>query len=178
MRPIRIINKTPGLRKLAKVLLYSISKLVNAGAILLFFILIASILGVSQFQGMMEYRCRSTSQPVNGTYWPVVEDYERLCKYDSDCPSLSTCGSPNDYLIEHEDDNIDSKFYMGYGTITFDNIFLSMVLVFQSLTRQGWSQHMYNLMDSYNAIFSATYFMFIIIVGAFFLLNFILAAII
>jgi len=39
---------------------------------------------------------------------------------------------------------------MNYGVVHFDNIGASVLTVFQSLTRQGWSQIMYNVMDAGN----------------------------
>jgi len=54
---------------------------------------------------MLEYRCRATPEPVNGTdgiwTWEIYPaDHYKLCGLELDnCPENSYCGAP--YLHEH-----------------------------------------------------------------------------
>jgi Ion transport protein len=54
---------------------------------------------------------------------------------------------------------------------------ISLSTIFQSLTLEGWVFNMYKMMDAGQNISSPLYFLLIVIFGAFFLMNLILAAI-
>ena len=52
-----------------------------------------------------------------------------------------------------------------------------MLTLFQAVTLEGWTPIMYNMMDSNSTVISVVYFCLVVILGAFFLLNVILAII-
>jgi hypothetical protein len=79
IRPLRSINAIPSMKKLVKILLKSIPNLFNVVLLLAFMVLMFGILGLHFFSGNLYYRCRTTEIPVNATYWPVLEGYDRLC---------------------------------------------------------------------------------------------------
>jgi hypothetical protein len=49
--------------------------------------------------------------------------------------------------LPYSSDNISSLEYVDYGFTTFDNLFLSMLTIFQCISLEGWTNIMYNLMD-------------------------------
>lgn len=66
----------------------------------IFFILIYSILGVSLYDGSLNYRCRTTPAPVNGS-WPIVDGDVQLCDPTNQariCP-VGYCGSLYNYYL-------------------------------------------------------------------------------
>lgn len=67
---------------------------------------------------------------------------------------------------------------MNYGLTTFDNIGVGMLTIFQSITLEGWSDLMYMMMDSGSPILAGFFFILLVFLGAFFLLNVILVVII
>jgi voltage-dependent calcium channel L type alpha-1D len=67
---------------------------------------------------------------------------------------------------------------MNFGITTFDNIGVSMLTIFQSITLEGWSDLMYMMMDSGSPAIAAIFFILLVFFGAFFLLNVILVVII
>jgi len=78
----------------------------------------------------------------------VNEEYERLCLLGNSagtCPPGNTCGSGLEYDMDPWFEEVERVKYMNYGVVNFDNIFAATLSVFQSLTRQGWSQIMYNV---------------------------------
>lgn len=64
-----------------------------------------------------------------------------------------------------------------WGLENFDSIKNSIYVVFECMTGEGWSSILYLYWNGYNAAITSIYFCFIIIIGNFFLLNMILAAI-
>ncbi len=66
---------------------------------------------------------------------------------------------------------------MTYGITSFDNIFRSLLTIFQMLTMDSWTVPTYNLMDQTQPLISGIYFSTLIIFGSFCLLNLLLASI-
>ena len=74
-------------------------------------------------------------------------------------------------------DNVKNTALINYGITTFDNIGKGILTIFQIITLEGWVYIMYNHMDSNLAPFSAIYFCLLVVIGSFFMLNLIVAAI-
>ena len=64
-----------------------------------------------------------------------------------------------------------------FGVTNFDTILYSLLLIFQSVTLEGWSEFMKQIMKSNSVIFGVVFFVPIVFVGSFFLLNLTLAVI-
>ena len=65
--------------------------------------------------------------------------------------------------------------YIDYGFTNFNNLFNALTTIFQVITLEGWSTIMYNLMDTERDWIVCTYFISLVVIGAFFLLNLITA---
>ncbi|XP_003370302.1 transporter, cation channel family [Trichinella spiralis] len=61
-----------------------------------------------------------------------------------------------------------------YGITSFDNIAFAMLTVFQCITMEGWTNVMYYTNDSQGDTFNWLYFIPLIILGSFFMLNLVL----
>ena len=85
------------------------------------------------------------------------------------------CGNPEPEGISRSFDYVYNNSNIDYGIIQFDNIGSGILTVFQVITLEGWTKLMYNLMDSDQAYMSIIVFVSLVIFGAFFLLNLILA---
>lgn len=81
------------------------------------------------------------------------------------------------YGIPLENDNVTSNANINYGLSTFDNIFSAIQLIFCIMTLDGWTNDLYNYMDSGLSQLAVIYFPFMAIILAFFLLNYFLAII-
>ncbi|XP_072181814.1 voltage-dependent L-type calcium channel subunit alpha-1D-like [Diadema setosum] len=60
------------------------------------------------------------------------------------------------------------------GITTFDNIGLAMLTVFQCITMEGWTDIMYDINDAAGMAWPFIYFVSLIIIGSFFVLNLVL----
>lgn len=70
---------------------------------------------------------------------------------------------------------MQDQSFIDYGITNFNNVLWSMVTIFQCITLEGWSKIMYNLMDANSYGIVMVFFVSLIIIGSYFLLNVILA---
>ena len=124
--------------------------------ILTFFFFVFSIAGSQLFSGLLKFRCVSIETG-------KVENEEALCGGESTCPGGYFCGKTN------ENPN--------YGVTNFDVIFYALLMVFQSVTLEGWSDMMVSLEKVFSAIGIYLFMIPLVFIGAFFLLNLTLAVI-
>lgn len=64
-----------------------------------------------------------------------------------------------------------------WGITHFDNVAASFLVVFQSVTLEGWSDVMGMVQDAHSTVVGFIYFLLLIVIGSFFLVNVILAII-
>lgn len=112
------------------------------------------------FMGMLMNRCVSIE-----TGAPLFEDGEEVI-----CADNTTCPGEGEYFCGKRTMNPN------FDVTNFDNIFWALLVVFQCITLEGWSEIMvlYQIVYSY-AVF--IYFVPLVFIGAFFLLNLTLAVI-
>ena len=55
---------------------------------------------------------------------------------------------------------------------------MSSLAIFQTITLEGWTQHMYNYQDATNSVGAACFFTFVVVLGSFITMNLVLAQII
>eukprot|EP00931_Biecheleriopsis_adriatica_P023690 TRINITY_DN14902_c0_g1_i1.p1 TRINITY_DN14902_c0_g1~~TRINITY_DN14902_c0_g1_i1.p1 ORF type:complete len:2368 (-),score=487.75 TRINITY_DN14902_c0_g1_i1:53-7156(-) len=78
--------------------------------------------------------------------------------------------------LENWDKEVDGEG-RNFGLTNFDNVGASFLVVFQSVTLEGWSDVMQMVQDAQSTAFGFIYFMLLILIGSFFLINVILAII-
>jgi hypothetical protein len=148
LRPLRTISGIEGLRVIVSALMKAVTLLVDTAIVLFFFFIIFSIAGVQLWTGILKQRCVNENTGIMH-----VDDI--ICGSVS-CPSGYFCGKTN------ENPN--------YGVTNFDNIGYSILVVFQSVTLEGWSVIMIQVQKAFNII-SLVFFIPLVFIGAFFLLN-------
>ena len=168
LRPLRFINNIEGLKSIVQSVLAAIPMLTDTIIVLFFFFLIFAIGGLNLFMGMLKQRCVSAE---TGKTLLDDEGEEVLCGSDI-CP-----------IMKNDDGEVIEEFYCGkktlnpnYDVTNFDNIFWALLNVFQCITLEGWSE----IMVMYQRTFTVwTFFFFVpmVFIGAFFLLNLTLAVI-
>lgn len=182
LRPLKTIHAFPQMRRLISALLSSLPALGNAVLFMFFIFLLFGILGVQQFRGSMYQRCRLSDEPEPDGTWPIDESIDRLCSKDTmgnfQCPPDRYCHAPADAGLSVEIDNLKDEELVDFGIASFNHLGYGLVTVFQFITLEGWSKVMYNLMDSNISWLAIIFTIFLIMIGAFFLLNVILAVIV
>jgi hypothetical protein len=134
-------------------LLDSLPDLANVVVFLLFLVVLFGILGLQLFMGVLENRCRLSSEP-QGELWPADPKITVLCVEDDDstCPEKYSfsplfylslfCRNPSNHDISAQP--LETFIpQLNYGYTNFDNIFWAVFTIFQSLTTEGWSSIVY-----------------------------------
>ena len=94
------------------------------------------------------------------------------------CPNQMYCGNPSQFGISLNDDGAYNDPVDFYAISTFDNLGKSLLTVFRIISTEGWNLIMTNLMDADIPVLAVLYCFSLIIFGAFFMMNLILAVII
>lgn len=160
LRPLKTISTIKKLKILILTIFASIPFLLEILLILGFVYLMFAIGGLHIFQGVLKKRCFSLE---TGSAHPG----NVICDSDDICPGGFVCGkmfsNPN------------------WGVTNFDNIGSSLLMVFQVTTLEGWFPIMESLVSAFSGFIDSiilVYFIMLIFIGNFFILNLTLAVII
>ncbi|CAD8210431.1 unnamed protein product [Paramecium octaurelia] len=158
LRPLRTISSIKSLRMILLALFASLAQLRDAAIVLIFFYTIFAIAGVQLFSGYLKRRCFSD---IGITLTTSIEK-DAFCTADSDCPT--------DYLCGKQTSNPQNDL------INFDTFGWAFLQVFVITTLEGWAQIQEAVILTFSQ-FVIFYFLLVVIVGAFFLVNLTLAVI-
>lgn len=107
-----------------------------------------------------EEKCEGTIDLYNGSEMDAFYDIDR------DGVAGQECINWNQYYTEckHGPENPFK------GAISFDNIGYAWIAIFQVISLEGWVDIMYYVMDAHS-FFSFIYFILLIVIGSFFMIN-------
>ncbi|XP_061680587.1 voltage-dependent R-type calcium channel subunit alpha-1E [Syngnathoides biaculeatus] len=158
LRPLKLVSGIPSLQIVLKSIMKAMIPLLQIGLLLFFAILMFAIIGLEFYSGKLHHNC---------TPQPGILENETVDSSESEfpcgvrqCPAKYTCGDtwigPND------------------GITQFDNILFAVLTVFQCITLEGWTTVLYNVDDALGPSWNWLYFIPLIIIGSFFVLNLVL----
>ncbi|KAG0281785.1 calcium channel protein [Linnemannia exigua] len=179
MRTLRLLNITAGSATILHSLKKSAPLLVNIVLFIAFFFIIFSIVGVQAFKGSLSRRCVSQDRTVTlnetfcGGYYDPTTPGKKLPYIDIKGVHSSTVAKGNICAMGFECRDIGKNYK---NAISFDNIFSAMVPVYVLMTGQTWTDLMYRIMDAEYA-WSAVYFVLVVLVMNFWILNLFVAVI-
>ncbi|XP_063835176.1 muscle calcium channel subunit alpha-1-like isoform X1 [Ostrinia nubilalis] len=158
LRPLRLVSGVPSLQIVLNSILKAMVPLLHIALLVIFVIIIYAIIGLELFSGKMHKSCynRFTDQ---------IMDTPHPCDLDNGF-NCSTIGED----MECREGWIGPNF----GITNFDNFGLSMLTVFQCITLEGWTDVMYHIQDAMGNSWEWIYFVSMVILGAFFVMNLIL----
>lgn len=137
------------------------------------------------WSGIIHYRCRQTPHPVDGD-WLAVEGETRVCGALYQCPAGSYCGSLYETRLEVNGSFVDFELSdevkanlnrdsllkeLNFGVTNFDTVMSSYLTIFQCTTLEGWFAVMKLMQDGYSFLFASIFFMLLVIICSYFLLN-------
>ncbi|XP_066560959.1 voltage-dependent T-type calcium channel subunit alpha-1G isoform X3 [Amia ocellicauda] len=201
LRPLRAINRVPSMRILVTLLLDTLPMLGNVLLLCFFVFFIFGIVGVQLWAGLLRNRCFwpenftvpqslglhnyyhtenddenpfICSQPrENGMRYcrsiPTLREEGQTCLLDSSAynnTDNTTCVNWNQYYTNCSAGDVNPF----KGAINFDNIGFAWIAIFQVITLEGWVDIMYFVMDAHS-FYNFIYFILLIIVGSFFMIN-------
>ncbi|KAG7485905.1 voltage-dependent P Q-type calcium channel subunit alpha-1A [Solea senegalensis] len=155
LRPLKLVSGIPSLQVVLKSIMKAMIPLLQIGLLLFVAILMFAIIGLEFYMGKFHTTCydEMTGETVDdlpcGTELP-----SRLC------PNGTLCRGgwlgPN------------------YGITQFDNILFAVLTVFQCITMEGWTEMLYYSNDVEGSAWNWMYYIPLIIIGSFFMLNLVL----
>ncbi|XP_067950470.1 voltage-dependent calcium channel type A subunit alpha-1-like [Watersipora subatra] len=158
LRPLKLVSGIPSLQVVLKSILQAMAPLLQITLLVLFMIVIFAIIGLELYSGAFHSTCVSntTDEPIMSEPGPCdTGNSGYQCPEGSYCKSHSWVG-PN------------------MGITSFDNIVFAMLTVFQCITMEGWTDIMYYADDAQGSKFNWLYFIPLIVLGSFFMLNLVL----
>ncbi|XP_066152799.1 muscle calcium channel subunit alpha-1 isoform X1 [Euwallacea fornicatus] len=153
LRPLRLVSGVPSLQVVLNSILRAMVPLLHIALLVLFVIIIYAIIGLELFSGQMHKTCYKDSTNESMEV-PIT------CGDGFNCSAGYTCG------LDWEGPNA--------GITNFDNFGLAMLTVFQCITLEGWTDVLYNIQDALGREWQWSYFVSMVILGAFFVMNLIL----
>eukprot|EP01064_Diplonema_japonicum_P039661 TRINITY_DN9_c4_g1_i1.p1 TRINITY_DN9_c4_g1~~TRINITY_DN9_c4_g1_i1.p1 ORF type:complete len:1736 (+),score=356.14 TRINITY_DN9_c4_g1_i1:114-5321(+) len=160
LRPLRAASKVEQVHIIISSLFQSLPQLADVMLLYSLFLLIFGIMAIQLWKGQLTTRCFSD---LDGT----LEPQDRICTSDTSrlysykCHWGYTCR-------DHQNPN--------HGKTSFDHIGVAILSLFTALTLEGWTDLMYDVIDA-TTPFASVYFIFVVLVGTFFIVNLTLAII-
>ncbi|XP_043938320.1 voltage-dependent P/Q-type calcium channel subunit alpha-1A [Protopterus annectens] len=155
LRPLKLVSGIPSLQVVLKSIMKAMIPLLQIGLLLFFAILIFAIIGLEFYMGKFHTTCfHNITGEIEKEAPCGTEPPSRLCPYGTEC----------------------RKYWDGpnYGITQFDNILFAILTVFQCITMEGWTDMLYYSNDASGSTWNWLYFVPLIIIGSFFMLNLVL----
>uniref|UniRef100_T1IJS6 EF-hand domain-containing protein n=1 Tax=Strigamia maritima TaxID=126957 RepID=T1IJS6_STRMM len=167
LRPLKLVSGIPSLQVVLKSIIKAMAPLLQIGLLVLFAIVIFAIIGLEFYSGVFHKTCFSLEDPT-----------ETIKVGDSPAPCL-TDNKEYEKMGSHVCDANSSVCKVGWigpnhGITSFDNIGFAMLTVFQCITMEGWTPILYWTNDALGSWYNWLYFIPLIILGSFFMLNLVL----
>ncbi|XP_031338414.1 voltage-dependent calcium channel type A subunit alpha-1 isoform X27 [Photinus pyralis] len=168
LRPLKLVSRIPSLQVVLKSIIKAMAPLLQIGLLVLFAIVIFAIIGLEFYSGALHRTCYSLYDidliakegeeafPCNTDNKSQAEQYGSNWCRDGNSVCLERWQGPNN------------------GITSFDNIGLAMLTVFQCITMEGWTAILYWMNDAVGNHFNWMYFVPLIVLGSFFMLNLVL----
>ncbi|XP_039530209.1 calcium channel, voltage-dependent, P/Q type, alpha 1A subunit, b isoform X6 [Pimephales promelas] len=151
LRPLKLVSGIPSLQVVLKSIMKAMIPLLQIGVLLFVAILMFAIIGLEFYMGKFHETC----------YDNVTHEIfdEQPCGARS-CPEWSSC----------------MGYWIGpnYGITQFDNVLFAVLTVFQCITMEGWTDMLYYSNDALGSAWNWMYYVPLIIIGSFFMLNLVL----
>ncbi|EUB57745.1 Voltage-dependent L-type calcium channel subunit alpha-1D [Echinococcus granulosus] len=174
LRPLKLVSGIPSLQVVLKSLIKAMAPLLQIGLLVLFGIVVLAIVGLEFYGGGFHLTCFDernpqelpNSIPTVARLVPCVITNDSHTHGKGVPPGAFVC--PAGYVCK--------GYWEGpnYGITSFDNIGYSMLTVFQCITMEGWTDIMSSTDFAFGNRFNFYYFLTLIVVGSFFMLNLVL----
>ncbi|XP_064416144.1 voltage-dependent R-type calcium channel subunit alpha-1E [Latimeria chalumnae] len=153
LRPLKLVSGIPSLQIVLKSIMKAMVPLLQIGLLLFFAILMFAIIGLEFYSGKLHKTCYGNNSGIMEAHEPQYPCGTQKCPDSYECREWI---GPND------------------GITQFDNILFAVLTVFQCITMEGWTTVLYNTNDALGATWNWLYFIPLIIIGSFFVLNLVL----
>uniref|UniRef100_H2YSW8 Voltage-dependent L-type calcium channel subunit alpha n=1 Tax=Ciona savignyi TaxID=51511 RepID=H2YSW8_CIOSA len=164
LRPLRLVSGVPSLQVVLNAIIRAMLPLLHIALLVIFVIVIYAVVGLELFKGKLHKTC----------YFNETGEYCMTNIIANDDPQ--PC-APLGYAGRHcPEDTVCKDGWVGpaHGIINFDTFYFSFITVFQCITMEGWTEVLYYTNNAMGSYLPWIYFVSLIIVGSFFVMNLIL----
>uniref|UniRef100_A0A452IZB0 Voltage-dependent L-type calcium channel subunit alpha n=1 Tax=Gopherus agassizii TaxID=38772 RepID=A0A452IZB0_9SAUR len=154
LRPLRLVSGVPSLQVVLNSIIKAMVPLLHIALLVLFVIIIYAIIGLELFMGKMHKTCYFLQAEEDPSPCAPQSAHGRQCQNGTEC-------KPGWEGPKH-------------GITNFDNFAFAMLTVFQCITMEGWTDVLYWVNDAIGRDWPWIYFVTLIIIGSFFVLNLVL----
>ncbi|XP_064108495.1 voltage-dependent calcium channel type A subunit alpha-1-like isoform X12 [Macrobrachium nipponense] len=167
LRPLKLVSGIPSLQVVLKSIIKAMAPLLQIGLLVLFAIVIFAIIGLEFYSGVLHKTCFSLED-----LGQIVTEGEMATPCHTDNTSIAPAGA----YVCNENTSTCLELWEGpnFGITSFDNIGFAMLTVFQCITQEGWTAILYWTNDALGSRFNFLYFVPLIVLGSFFMLNLVL----
>ncbi|XP_055947185.1 voltage-dependent calcium channel type A subunit alpha-1-like [Argiope bruennichi] len=165
LRPLKLVSGIPSLQVVLKSIIKAMAPLLQIGLLVLFAIVIFAIIGLEFYSGALHKTCY------------LIADLDVIYKEgEAETPCYKGENAPYGTRSCPQNISVCQEGWDGpnHGITSFDNIFFAMLTVFQCITMEGWTAMLYWTNDAMGSYFNWIYFVPLIIIGSFFMLNLVL----
>ncbi|XP_054451359.1 sodium channel protein type 5 subunit alpha isoform X1 [Pteronotus mesoamericanus] len=189
LRALKTISVISGLKTIVGALIQSVKKLADVMVLTVFCLSVFALIGLQLFMGNLRHKCVRNFTELNGTNGSVEADgliWESLDVYLNDpenyllkngtsdvllCGNSSDAGScPEGYRCLKAGENPD------HGYTSFDSFAWAFLALFRLMTQDCWERLYQQTLRSAGKIYMI-FFMLVIFLGSFYLVNLILAVV-
>ncbi|XP_039378078.1 sodium channel protein type 5 subunit alpha-like isoform X2 [Mauremys reevesii] len=186
LRALKTISILPGLKVIVGALIQSVKKLTDVMILTLFCLSVFALIGLQLFKGNLRHKCVRNFNSTNGTIYlddkkwgsfdEFINDTENVLKKNGTkdallCGNSSDAGScPPQYVCLKVGGNPD------FGYTSFDTFGWAFLSSFRLMTQDYWERLYQQTLRASGKIYML-FFMLVIFVGSFYLINLILAVV-
>ncbi|NXC56342.1 CAC1S protein, partial [Aleadryas rufinucha] len=161
LRPLRLVSGVPSLQVVLNSIIKAMVPLLHIALLVLFMIIIYAIVGQELFKGRMHKTCYYLGTDVIATV-------------GSEKPAPCTSSGHGRHCTINGTECRGGWPGPNNGITHFDNFGFAMLTVYQCITMEGWTEVLYWVNDAMGNEWPWIYFVSLILLGSFFVLNLVL----
>uniref|UniRef100_A0A4X2KG78 Sodium channel protein n=1 Tax=Vombatus ursinus TaxID=29139 RepID=A0A4X2KG78_VOMUR len=177
LRALKTISVIPGLKTIVGALIQSVKKLADVMVLTVFCLSVFALIGLQLFMGNLRNKCVRNFDILNGTNGTVVSDgqiWESVEEYISSPGTrlplgIFGAGAPGYHCLK-AGENPD------HGYTSFDSFGWAFLALFRLMTQDCWERLYQQTLRSAGKVYMI-FFMLVIFLGSFYLVNLILAVV-
>uniref|UniRef100_A0A669QIU1 Sodium channel protein n=1 Tax=Phasianus colchicus TaxID=9054 RepID=A0A669QIU1_PHACC len=184
LRALKTISVLPGLKVIVGALIQSVKKLANVMILTVFCLSVFALIGLQLFKGNLRYKCMKNntdfniSDFLNNKTWDPFATFAVYAEHFAIKPGTSDillCGPgagtcPPEYICKKIGPNPD------YGFTSFDTFGWAFLSLFRLMTQDYWERLYQQTLRASGKVY-ILFFMLVIFLGSFYLVNLILAVV-
>ncbi|NXN64270.1 SCN5A protein, partial [Himantopus himantopus] len=173
LRALKTISVIPGLKIIVGALIQSVKKLANVMILTVFCLSVFALVGLQLFKGNLRQKCVRNSTEISemvsflNKTW---ESYEMFLNYTAPIFIIASRTCPPDYVCLKTGPNPD------YGFTSFDTFGWAFLSLFRLMTQDYWERLYQQTLRASGKVY-ILFFMLVIFLGSFYLVNLILAVV-